>query len=1178
MKSASLNWIRLVILAFAALQILCLCAYGQETARASPQNAPQPASGINTIQHVVFLIRENRSFDNLFGTYSKANGATSGPTSTGQILPLKPAPDALAHDICHGWTCFQLAIDNGKMDKFDLIDGSSPCNVNGDYECYTQQGQLDIPNYWTLATTFALADNMFSSTNGSTLSNHVYAFAADSGGLISNADQGCDSSPSTTVSILDLAGNVSTHFPCIDLSTLADKLQAADISWKYYGPSKTPFNAPHLISHIRFGPMWSKVVNESQFLTDIQRGQLPQVSWLMARGWATDHPPYSLCYGENWTVTQLNALMNSKYWTQEPTAVFLVWDDPGGFYDHVPPPALDQYGLGMRVPMVIISPYAKAGHVSSTQYEFSSVLKFIEEIFNLGSLTNRDLLANDTTDSFDFTQSPLPPLALPLRNCSPASTTSLNFPQTQQVGIPSPVQTVTLSNFSTSTLSISSIALSGSDFSQTNACPPTLSPPVLNVPGSCTINITFKPTATGTRQGTLTITDSDVTSPQVVSLTAVGSNLTLSPALLNFGTQTVFMEGTSLSATLTNSGSAQVSIANIAASGDYSQSNNCGSNLGGGSSCSISAVFLPTATGTRYGTITVTDSDGGGPHVLNLTGVGTLVSVSPSSLAFANQPIGSIGPSQPVTLTNLSTATLTIGGVMLTGNNSEVTDAPTKNYVQTNNCGGSLAPGASCTINVSFSPVVLGSLFGTLKIFDSEGDSPQTVSLSGTGIASLNNPVPFEAQALSPTSAAPGSPQLRLTVNGANFGTASKVNWNGVALATTFVSGHQLTATVPAGNLATPTTANINVFTSTPGGGTSNVGFFQVAASSATVSFIRTDLPTGHTPKGVVSGDFNNDGNLDFAVFNTTDNTISVFLGNGKGTFTPLAPTPAGTGPVGGATGDLNHDGKLDIVVADNAGNALTVLSGNGDGTFTQGASYPVVFPSSAAVADFNRDGNLDVMVADSVIPTITLMLGNGDGTFRTTNTPPVVGKAPLAVAIGDFNGDNKIDAAIADSRDNNLSILKGQGDGSFKLGTKPSTGTKPIAVVAADLNGDGKIDLVALNQQDNTISVLLGNGNGTFTLLNSFPTGQSPASIVLGDFNADNKMDAAVVNSTANTVSLLLGNGDGSFQARQDIPVGSGAAAAAAGDFNQDGKLDLVVVSANANTVSILLQTGGGN
>ena len=564
--------------------------------------------------------------------------------------------------------------------------------------------------------------------------------------------------------------------------------------------------------------------------------------------------------------------------------------------------------------------------------------------------------------------------------------------------------------------------------------------------------------------------------------------------------------------------------------------------------------------------------------MLNLTGVGTLVSVSPSSLAFANQPIGSIGPSQPVTLTNLSTATLTIGGVMLTGNNSEVTDAPTKNFVQTNNCGGSLAPGASCTINVSFSPVVLGSLFGTLKIFDSEGDSPQTVSLSGTGIASLNNPVPFEAQALSPTSAAPGSPQLKLTVNGANFGTASKVNWNGVALATTFVSGHQLTATVPAGNLATPTTANITVFTSTPGGGTSNVGFFQVAASSATVSFSRTDLPTGHTPKGIVAGDFDNDGNLDFAVFNTTDNTISVFLGNGKGTFIPLAPTPAGTGPAGGATGDLNHDGRLDIVVADNAGNALTVLSGNGDGTFTQGASYPVVFPSSAAVADFNRDGNLDVMVADSVIPTITLMLGNGDGTFLTTNTPPVVGKAPLAVAIGDFNGDNKIDAAIADSRDNNLSILKGQGDGSFKLGTKPSTGTKPIAVVAADLNGDGKIDLLGVNQQDNTISVLLGNGNGTFTLLNSFPTGQSPASVVLGDFNADNKMDAAVVNSTANTVSLLIGNGDGSFQARQDIPVGLGAAAAAAGDFNQDGKLDLVVVNANANTVSILLQTGGGN
>ncbi len=295
--------------------------------------------GLSNIKHVVFIVRENRSFDNMFGhQFPGANGASQGLASTGQVIQLQHLPDAMEHDICHGWGCFLQAIDHGKMDGFDLINVGAPCNMNGDYECYGQQWQSDIPNYWTYATDFSLADNYFTSNLASTSPNHLYTVAAQSAGMITNAPDGCDSPPNDEIAVLDPNGNLTTMFPCLDMPTMMDELQAAGVSWRYYADTKIPFNSMELISHLRFGPLWVNNVTDNTFLQDVQNGNLQQVSWLMATGEATDHPPYSICFGENYTVNAVNAIMNSQYWSQDPTAIIIVWDDPAGLYDHVAPP------------------------------------------------------------------------------------------------------------------------------------------------------------------------------------------------------------------------------------------------------------------------------------------------------------------------------------------------------------------------------------------------------------------------------------------------------------------------------------------------------------------------------------------------------------------------------------------------------------------------------------------------------------------------------------------------------------------------------------------------------------------------------------------------------------------------------------------------------------------------
>jgi phospholipase C len=684
------------------------------------------AADLSKIQHVVFIIKENRSFDAYFGAFPGANGATSGKISTGETIPLSRTPDQ-TRDIQHNWDGAHWAIDNGRMDRFDQI---SFANQNGDYRAYSEMQQSDIPNYFEYAGTFTLADNMFSSIKSDSFPNHIYAVAASSGGVMDipysktskNPPWGCDADPTTTVRFLDPTGNFSKVFPCFKFSTLADSLQNNSVSWKYYAPPQGQpgyvFSTLDAFSQIRNTSLWqSNVVPDTTFINDARSGNLPAVSWLVGGGAATEHPPSSTCAGENWTVEQINAVMQGPDWNS--TAIFVVWDDFGGYYDHVPPPGVDQFGLGPRIPLIIISPYARPGYISHTQYELSSVVKFMEEVFNLPPLGQRDVGANDTVDSFNFNQTPIAPLVLQPRTTCPLIASNATF-GSQLVGTRSPVQIIKLFNNRPSNLKISSVVASG-DYSVTHSCKSNVV-----IPGNfCNIDVTFSPTALGPRKGTVTITDSDSTSPQVINLTGIGTAIQQSKGSGLF-VFTTFPVGTSSHAVankMTNTGSTPLTVKQITTVGDFSQTNNCGTSLPPGSSCNIYFTFSPQDSGVRNGTLSIFHSDPGSPQRINMRGWGTDITFTPPSLNFGNQQVGTSSQPAPISVKNVAHIAVTVGEVSTTGD-----------YSQTSTCPGTLPSGGTCTINVTFSPTKLGARPGSVIVDDSDNTAPQTIGLTGNGI------------------------------------------------------------------------------------------------------------------------------------------------------------------------------------------------------------------------------------------------------------------------------------------------------------------------------------------------------------------------------------------------------------------------------------------------------------
>jgi hypothetical protein len=467
--------------------------------------------------------------------------------------------------------------------------------------------------------------------------------------------------------------------------------------------------------------------------------------------------------------------------------------------------------------------------------------------------------------------------------------------------------------------------------------------------------------------------------------------------------------------------------------------------------------------------------------------------------------------------------------------------------------------------------------------------------LASAVAAAQSNPVPFINQPLVPMTAAPGGPGFTLTVNGTEFVSTSVVNWNGTALATTFVTSSQLTATVPASNIAVPGTAAVTVMNPAPGGGVSNVMYFDVANQASSLVFsdfygVFNSLPGS----SIIAADFNGDGILDLAsaVGVSEGGLLVIELGNGDGTFQAPVQYAVGRNPQALITADFNGDGKLDVAVANAQDNTVSILLGNGDGTFQAARSFTTAnTPFSISSGDFNRDGKLDLSVACSGSGgnsgSISILLGNGDGTFQTHTdyTPPGGGLQSVnAMTLGDFNGDGKLDIALIDAEASELFILLGNGDGTFQF-----TSGAPIAngiwMLAADLNGDGNLDLViAIDLPAGEIAVLMGNGDGTFQPAVEYSTGGgNPFEVVAGDFNADGKLDLAAGNANSSNVAILLGNGDGTLQSPLTFPTEAPGCVAGnfcnpwaltVGDFNGDGKTDLAAALVNtSNDLLVLLQ-----
>ncbi len=337
----------------------------------------------------------------------------------------------------------------------------------------------------------------------------------------------------------------------------------------------------------------------------------------------------------------------------------------------------------------------------------------------------------------------------------------------------------------------------------------------------------------------------------------------------------------------------------------------------------------------------------------------------------------------------------------------------------------------------------------------------------------------------------------------------------------------------------------------------------------------------GIGPTAVVVRDFRNDGNLDIVTANYTDGTISVLLGNGDGTFQPAVTYAAGDNPISVAVGDFNGDGNLDLVVADLNYNATTqtygpgsvsVLLGKGDGTFYPAVSYPVGVAPDQ-VATAEIDGRFDIFTANERDNTVSVLLGKGDGTFQNAVTYKV-GKGHESVALGNFDG--RLGIVTANNTDGTISVLLGNGDGTFRNAVTYKVGVQPQSVVVGQFNGHA--DIVTADAYSNSVSVLLGDGAGGFQPAVSYAVGYQPDAVTVGDFNHDGNQDIAVANFIDDTVSVLQGRGDGTFASTQsNTPVGLTPFGVATTDFNHDGDADLVTANAGDNTVSVLLGNGDG-
>jgi|SRR5580700_572759 phospholipase C len=392
-------------------------------------NASRALLGNGKIEHVVFIIQENRSPDDLFNGLKGADTVTSGTNSAGTSVSLRPISIAAAYDLTHTHDAFNIEFDGGLMDGFSFehssCDGptTAKCKPDRQFRAYGIVPKTEVQPYFTMAESYAFADRMFASQSGPSFAAHQYIFSGTSTTTPSSTLRaaelpldtkqhftgGCDSPAGSLVMLIDANGTEDQQvYPCFDRPAMPDLLQPQGLTWRYYQthPGAGLWNAPDAIKHIREGSQYSTdvVSPPSQVLTDIAQGNLANVVWVTPTAAASDHAGITDGSGPDWVASVVNAIGESSYWPN--TAIFVTWDDWGGWYDHVPPVQYNSFELGFRVPLIAIGPYAKKGYVSHTQHEFGSLLKFTEKVFGLGSLGATDVRADDLADCFSFSRKP----------------------------------------------------------------------------------------------------------------------------------------------------------------------------------------------------------------------------------------------------------------------------------------------------------------------------------------------------------------------------------------------------------------------------------------------------------------------------------------------------------------------------------------------------------------------------------------------------------------------------------------------------------------------------------------------------------------------------------------------------------------------------------------------------
>jgi phospholipase C len=414
------------------------------------------------IKHVVIIVQENRSFDNIFTGYSGATYSSYGCAAAGslkrdtppasssgtcpagdeklQLQPITFTPPT-PQDIAHSWADSIHDQDGGNMDAFG--DAELGTTRHAGAFAYSYLERSVVQPYWSMASSYVLADHMFATENGPSFTAHIDLIAGTTDlsatkALVNLPDSagawGCDSWPGSFTRTVTLDPQLTIGigpFPCFkQFRTLADTLDAANISWKYYAPAiggkdkGSIWSTFDAIYNVRYGHDWAKSVlsatPETKVLTDAAAGNLPSVAWVVPDYLNSDHAGNDSDTGPSWVASVVNAIGHSSDWSS--TAIVVVWDDWGGWYDNVKPPKLDYIGLGLRVPCIIISPYAKTHAILHTQFEFGSVLKFVEQVFNLPALGAKnfgygytDTRATSILGAFDFTQKPRAFVTIPAK-------------------------------------------------------------------------------------------------------------------------------------------------------------------------------------------------------------------------------------------------------------------------------------------------------------------------------------------------------------------------------------------------------------------------------------------------------------------------------------------------------------------------------------------------------------------------------------------------------------------------------------------------------------------------------------------------------------------------------------------------------------------------------------------